>query len=329
MKKYFLLISLLAFLSSQLYASKSTSVKTSPAKNTAAKAKVKRYSISQAELKKKAVTVGFTQKYADPKMQNLELPGLINKYGADDVCGKIIRVLRYQNITRAVEQKYNLPRNLLLAMIMEESTGVDMLPNAHDDGGIGLIHMQPALASDFGLATYGDCEKMRCKQHGKKLRDIIEDNNYDRKKIIRYDDRFHPVKNIDAAGRMIAYYMQGPTISDLGPMRCAIKRYAGKWNYKKYWNHVVKNMAYLNSKEVALEVEKRFNALNQKLLINKRPANFKEYIRVSQLQNFNYDLAKYKGTRKYQIMNSDGGVAMYRNYVVPCERKLGNNPCDS
>jgi hypothetical protein len=212
-------------------------------------------------------------------------------------------------------------------MIMEESTGVDMLPNALDDGGIGLIHMQPALANEFSLTTYKKCDEMRCKDHGVKLRDIIVKNNYDRKKIIQYDDRFHPIENIDAAGRMLAYYMQYKPIKNLGPVRSAIKRYAGKWNYTKYWNHIVRNMACLESKELALKVERQFNALNQNLKINGYKANFKEYIRVSQLQNYNYGLEEYINGRKYNIANSDGGVGMYKQYVNPCLKKLDKDLC--
>ena len=281
-----------------------------------------RIKISGEKLKKFYFTYTFKQIHPDPVISNLDMPGSFGKYGVDNMCGKLIRALRFKNITDAVEDRYHLPRGILLAMIIEESTGMDLFPNAKDDGGIGLIHMQPCSAKDFGLKTYKDCNALVCKKHGKDLRKILEDAKYDRKKVINYDDRLHPIKNIDAAGRMLAYHIQKEPMKDLGPIRSAIKRYAGKYNYKQYWNDIVKNMSYLDDKESMRQIAKYFNEINPKLLINGKPADFATYIRVCQQQNDNYGLSEYKKLPKYEIINSDGGASMYKNYINPAKKNL-------
>ncbi len=270
----------------------------------------------------------FHQRVPDADMKNLEMPGDIGKYGGDDICGKIVRVLRYQNITFAVERRYdNLPKNILLAMMMEESTGIDMFGNANEDGGIGLIHMQPELACDFGLHTFNDCCKMRCTKDQKALEKIIEENNHNRKRVVKYDDRLNPVLNIDAAARMLSYYMELPVLGDLTPMESAIKRYAWKWNYKKYLKHISINMAYLSDPKVHFEVDSCFNSMNKKLTINGKSANFKMYIKLSQAQAVNYGLYGYNELPLLKIKNADDG-AFYKKHVIPAKKKIKKIDCN-
>ncbi len=232
---------------------------------------------------------------SEPEFKNLKMLGVVKKTGVHGqrMYGQILRSLRFQNITKKVEKKYNLPQNLLLAMIIHESGGVDLLPNSADDGGIGLIHMQPSLATQFGLKTYKNCKKLVCKEHGKELRELIKQNKYDRKKLIKYDNRFHPILNIDAAARMLVYYKMG-TKSQKTSIERAIYGYAGKYNYKKYYKNVLFYMEKLNDTSLLDDIRKDFNAQNKLMTINGKKGDFDMYIEAHQKQNINYGLKKYK-----------------------------------
>ncbi len=272
--------------------------------------------ITLGELKIMKPKLGFTQVYADPDIQDLDLPGGITKYGADNTCGKIIRTLRFKNITDAVEARYNLPHCILLAMIMEETTGADLLPNAHSDGGFGLIHMQPVNAVEFGLTTYGGCDKMVCRKHSKGLEELLDENHYDRRKVYRYDDRLHPVLNVDAAGRMVAYYLALPPIKGMTPLQSAVCRYAGSHNYEKYLEHISLYAAYLRNPSALAQAESLFNRLNKGYVINGKPSSFQRYLQICRQQNYNYGLAKYQKLPRYVIKNSKKAKEGFEKIIV-------------
>ena len=243
----------------------------------------------------KSVALTYNAIIPDPDFKNLNMLGKVKKQGVygQRLYGMILRSLRFKNITDKVERKYGLPENLLLAMIMHESGGVDLLPNSSDDGGIGLIHMQANMAKMFGLTTFKNCNKLVCKEHGEELRKIIKEYNSDRKKLIVIDDRFHPVLNIDAAARMLVYYRSGEQTQET-PLKTAIYGYAGKYNYKKYYDNIEIYMSKLNDNEFLKEIEEDFDRQNQNLTLNGKPANFKMYIAAHQEQNINYGLNDYK-----------------------------------
>ncbi len=247
------------------------------------------------DLFKPAFQYSYKEIISEPEFKNLKMLGTVKKTGVHGqrMYGQILRSLRFQNITKKVEKKYNLPENLLLAMIIHESGGVDLLPNSTDDGGIGLIHMQPSLATQFGLKTYKNCDKLVSKKHGKELRQLIIQNKYDRKKLIYYDDRFHPILNIDAAARMLVYYKMGYK-SQKTPLEKAIYGYAGKYNYKKYYKNVLLYMEKLNDNLLIGDIRKDFNNQNKLLTINGKKGSFDLYIKAHQKQNINYGLKKYK-----------------------------------
>lgn len=252
------------------------------------------------EYKKKTFDFGYKEIIKEPHFKNLKMIGNIYTFGIQGktptirLYGKILRTLRFQNITEKIEKKYNLPKNLLLAMIMQETGGADMLPNGKDDGGAGLCHMQPYIAHQFGLKIYTNSKKMRDKTLGKNLRKLIKKYNYDRKKLIKYDDRFHPIHNIDAVARMLVYYKTPKIKGFKKEWSSSIYRYAGRYNYRKYWQNINYFRKRLNDKKTIKEVEKMFNKLNTKLLINGKKGNFKMYIKTHQQQNINYGLNEYE-----------------------------------
>jgi len=237
----------------------------------------------------------YNGKIPEPYFIDLNMLGKVKKEGVygQRLYGMILRSLRFKNITDKVEKKYKLPANLLLAMIMHESGGVDLLPNSSDDGGIGLIHMQPSLAKKFGLSTYKNCDKLVCKAHGSEIRKLIKENGSDRKRMILIDDRFHPIVNIDAAARMLVYYRSGAQLKET-PLKTAIYGYAGKYNYEKYYNSIVLYISKLEDVEFLKAIETDFNSQNQQLKLNGFPCNFESYINAHQDQNYNYGLKDYK-----------------------------------
>ena len=258
------------------------------------------FTFKEVSFKKKAHDLSFKPIIDEPSFENLRMIGKVNKFGVtansktERLHGKILRSLRFQNITRKVEKKYDLPENIILAMIMHETGGVDLLPNGLNDGGLGLCHMQPSVASEFDLKIYKNSKKLKDKRLGKALRKLIKKHNYDRKKLIKYDDRFHPILNIDAVGRMLADY-KAPKIKGLNSeFASAVYRYSGKYNFRVYWRNVNYYMRKLNDPDVIKEVEKSFNTKNSNLKINDEKSDFWGYIEAHQEQNINYGLNEYK-----------------------------------
>jgi len=240
----------------------------------------------------------YQEIYPEKRMRHLKMIGEVERFGVrgntymESLQGKILRSLRFQNIKERVERKYGLPQNFILAMVMQETGGADLLPNGQQDGGLGLSHMQSNIAQSFGLSTFEGCNRLICKKHGKMFPKLIEDNRYDRKKLIKYDDRFHPIYNLDAAGRMIACYMDRP-VSGLTNLQSAIYYYAGQRNYRKYWKNINYYMRKLNDPKQIQAVRTEFNRRNPHLLIGGKPGNFDMYIRVHQNQSYNYGLREY------------------------------------
>lgn len=283
---------------------------------------IKRESISSNELIRTVPKLDFLYKEIEKvKINNLNMIGKVGIYGVDLEDGKILRTLRFKNIGEAVEEKYNLPKNLILAMIMEETTGVDLLPNARNDGGFGLCHMQGSVAKSFGLKTFENCNELVCnKGHAKKLRKIIESRKMNRKELVELDHRLHPILNLDAAGRMIASYMSGPKLkgrlSDLDPFQMAIARYAGAYNYKNYIKDIIHNIKVLNNKDKINKVRDTFNKINMNLEIDNKKADFDIYIEKMNNINFNYGLESYKNGDKYIPKNSEEVLMVYKNKLI-------------
>lgn len=250
--------------------------------------------------KKPSGNFKYKVKVKEPEMRNLRMIGKVGRFGVEGstkterLYGSILRALRFQNITEKLEKKYHLPQNFLLAMVIQETGGADMLLNGLDDGGAGICHMQGSTASEFGLSTYEQCDKLRCKEHGKELRSIISKHKYDRRKLIEYDDRFHPIYNLDAAARMLSCYKYPKVKGFTMEWSSSIYRYAGRKNYRKYWLNVRYFMKKLNDEKVINAVRKEFNSRNPNFTVNGKKSDFDGYIKAHQQQNINYGLNNYK-----------------------------------
>mgnify|MGYP001615344618 CR=1 FL=1 len=211
----------------------------------------------------------------------------------DTKIGRIQRALRWENIVRAVEIRYNIPKNYLLGMICVESEGDPTQPNLSGDGGLGLIHMQPLLATKYGLNLISNSKKLRDFVQGRKIRRIIDMENGDLKNLVKYDDRFHPIKNLDAAARMLCDFKVR-----FGSWNLALRAFSGR---RTYAGKIINYARDIGNKKFMLGVIKDFNNLNENNKISSKKLNFKLYISKFHNLNRNYGLDQYKKLRKYKI----------------------------
>ena len=225
-----------------------------------------------------------------------------------------IQGLRWKCITDAVEDRYNLPHGFIFAMMLQETNGIEFLLNSKNDGGAGLCHMQPDMTHLFGLVTYNDCNEHICFLDALALRKFIYKHRYERALLARIDERLDHVKNLDAAGRMIAYYMSRTSI-DNGPLRSALRGYTGTTNYEGYWKNVKTFMNLLNDSSFLKKVEKKFNKINPNLIINGKHSNFQGYLESYRKLADNYGLEEYKALPKYLPKNSEIVKRTYKNYL--------------
>ncbi|MEH0153853.1 hypothetical protein V6R21_06875 [Limibacter armeniacum] len=283
--------------------------------------------VERNDFRKLALAFGSTQESEPPL--DLELLGEKYSHGLkgstyEKEVGTFLRSIRFKPLTDAVEHRYNLPPGILLAMIMQESNGVAYLPNGTDDGGIGLCHMQPQIAQEFSLKTLDNNHEMVDYQHGKKLRGLVED--YTRGQLLHHlsltDDRFDHLKNLDAAGRMMATYMAaGANPAFGGPLRSAVARYAGKRNYQQYWDNLKYYMKLLYDPAFIEMAEIQFNLSNPEFVVYE-----KIYSNGGQAERYlllwwnymesNFQLAQYKKLEAFRPENSDDVIATYKRYMI-------------
>jgi len=240
------------------------------------------------------------------RIEHLSIAGKAYEFGVkgkterESYLGRFQRALRFKEMSDVVEDNYELPRGILLAMIIQETGGRDVLPNALQDGGAGLIHMQPAVAREFGL-THIIGDGMVDRKAGRRIAELIHEKRENPVALAHIDERFHALKNIDAAGRMLAYHIHGRRITlkngkTLGRMRTAIMRYAGAKNYEKYWTQLKRYMRLLQDPIFMQEVEDDFNARNPHMAIDgDTPHNpFRSYLKTFWKANAeNYGLVTY------------------------------------
>jgi hypothetical protein len=178
---------------------------------------------------------------------------------------------------------------------MQECHGINLLPNGNGDGGVGLIHMQPLLAYQFGLNTLNGCKDLVSHTHGRQINSLINEFYTSPEHLLQYDDRFHPVLNIDAAGRMIKYYSSLKLIGK-DKWDSAFKRYAGKYNYTVYTRNLRYFKKYLEDPVFMEGIETTFNEINPNLTYNSDTIKFDKFLELNHAFNYNYDLEKYINT---------------------------------
>lgn len=213
--------------------------------------------------------------------QLLENISLSHKYSLN---GRIQRTLRWKSIYNTIEEKYDLPKNIIGAMIMQESCGDPLQPNASSDGGLGLTHQQGTTAQEYGIKIYGDSDKDSDFNHGKELDELLQENHYDFSKIQEFDERAHPIKNLDAAARIV---YNGKEI--YGSIERGVRFYRGGSEKAKteYWEDVEIWQEALNDPEQIQEAREDFNKRNEDI-------TFKTYLSEFYKSNFNFGLNEYR-----------------------------------
>ncbi len=149
----------------------------------------------------------------------------------ESVIGRIQRTERWRNIIEAVENKYQIPRGIIYAVVMQESYGDPLQPNAKDDGGLGLVHFQPDTARKYGMHIFGDSHGAGADhRNGRQIRELFADCHYDIPCILKGDDRAQPIKNLDAIGRYImdGYARKKTWQGAVGTINPGQRSYAGK-----------------------------------------------------------------------------------------------------
>ncbi|MFA7193455.1 MAG: hypothetical protein WC087_00875 [Candidatus Paceibacterota bacterium] len=290
----------------------------------------KRLEISSAELRRIKPELRYQEIVPPPKIENFNIPGGSTRGGASSVDGKVAMTLLWRNVTEVVEDRYNIPRGILLGMIMQESTGIDLLPNSAKDGGFGLCHMQGVVAQEFALETFEDCHTLICndvrgckeggklQNHAARLEELMIEKKDDRKTLVEADDRLNVLLNIDAAGRMIASFMSSESLAKdkrfegLDPLQRALKRYSGRPEYEGDVKKHLNNLGDSNDIDKAVD---SFNAANPNLLIDGQPADYYKYIEAIQAQAVNYGIEEYRNLPKYNPANSQDVKNTYGDFL--------------
>jgi hypothetical protein len=121
----------------------------------------------------------------------------------NSVIGRMQRTLRWKPIYEAIEKIYGLTPNTLAGMIMEESYGDPVQPNATSDGGLGVVHVQGTTGPDWGLDVYGNSLKDSDIKYGKTIKELIKQCDFDPTCLQQYDERVHIIKVLDTAARIV------------------------------------------------------------------------------------------------------------------------------
>lgn len=182
--------------------------------------------LDQNSLRKKPIDLGYEKKHPEQNIKFINFPKVSHtemiqsKVSPND---KIIRCMRRKPITDAAEDKYWIPRGLLMAMMAQEGAWDPTLPNVKNrnstdgkkykitksDWGLGLLHIQGANAEDFGLKVLQtDPKKPNARemidiQLGDKIIEAYYANKMDLKKLSEIDERWHPIEAIDCAARFL------------------------------------------------------------------------------------------------------------------------------
>lgn len=234
--------------------------------------------------------VGYKQIVKD---YNLSLVELAHKSPNDyqlDAISRIQRTERWRNIIEAVENRFSIPQGIIYAVVMNESYGDPLQPNATNDGGLGLVHFQPGTALAYGLNIFGNSRRRgRDQRHGRQLADMLRECKYEIRCVLEEDDRAHPIKNLDAIARYLkdGFSRKGSwdgAIQTINPKGRGYAKRIFKW----------RNAARVYKRAA----ERDFNERNRGKRVNGDVLTFDYYIKSFLDMNKNYGLDEYKKLKK-------------------------------
>ena len=116
----------------------------------------------------------------------------------------------------------------------------------------------------------------------------------DLKDLIKIDERFHPIKNIDAAARMLCdlYESNGYT------WRRALERYAGR---RSYDSRVINYANKMTNSNFMRRVRNNFSSRNRNVKVGGKQITFDGYLSAFRNLNRNYGLDAYSKLRKHPV----------------------------
>jgi hypothetical protein len=184
----------------------------------------------------------------------------------DSMIGRVQRTKRWEPIYHAVEEAYGIPKDTLGGMIMQESYGDPVQPNATNDGGLGVVHVQGTTAKLRGLNIYGDSRRDSDQSHGKEIRQMLSGCKYDPACVQKYDERAHLIKVLDTAGRIVS---EGKRIHGTWDEGVEFYRAPGKVGRNTTWKYlqmVKKWRAGLQDEQAFRRAEVDFQTRNESSL---------------------------------------------------------------
>ena len=120
--------------------------------------------------------------------------------------GKLLRAQRFHHLFDHYESINQLEPGLLAGLAIQESFAEPTMLNFSNDGGVGKFQFMPGTARDYGLNVYGNSNSTRRDlSHGRQMRSLVNKYNNNLEDLIKYDDRFDPVKSTDAAARYLRF----------------------------------------------------------------------------------------------------------------------------
>lgn len=208
--------------------------------------------LSKINLKKKPIDLTYKEVFPEQEIQFIVFPKVSHSQmirSAVSPEAKILRCMRRKAITDATEDKYKIPRGLLMAMMAQEGAGDPTLPNVSSfnstdkknykitksDWGLGLIHIQWVNAEDFGLKVIQTRPGRRNARViadfdlGKKIIEMYYTKKQDLKKLCEIDERWHPIEAVDCSARFLRDKFKKEDGKDAWIK--ALERYSGrKWS---------------------------------------------------------------------------------------------------
>lgn len=258
----------------------------------------------------KQVLVGwFRKKPTHLSYKNINPEWTISSSNLPDkesVKWRVIRSMRWKDITHAVEKRYSIPSWLLLAMMAQEWYWDPTLPNLGGDGGLWLIHIQAANAHKFWLKTLPRfTNRMRDRKHGTLISQKLGEHNKDLKKLIHEDDRWHPILAVDVAWRFLMEWYKrakkkNPWTSEPDVWNLALRYYSWRphGGMRWYGAKVRVYQAVVNNPDYQSSLRKEFHSYGVK--INNKPTWYDWYMSHFSKMAQNYEIDTYSKLGKYK-----------------------------
>lgn len=184
------------------------------------------------------------------KEKKVEVNFPSNQYSVE---WRVTRCLRFSSITDAVEDRYWIPRWLLMALMAQEwwwdPTVINQKKWWKCDWWAWLIHMQATNAANFWLKTLQRSNNgMIDYEHGKRLQEAKRNTKNNLKELSKLDDRFNPVLSVDASARfLLNEYNNLPQNKRwIDRWLHAVNKYAWRW-MADYWYSIVVYWTTINT----------------------------------------------------------------------------------